>query len=95
MYTEWWRCRRVQTVDNHAKWLAEFKAYLQDGKMLTTPPKVPGRPGLSKPMRMIWYAAPHVVSPAHSGTDYVSNHRVLNLDRMSREVRQMACPGWE
>ena len=118
-----------QTKANHAKWMADLKAYLENGRMLTNPPLVPGmdcslcicacgsgsdglytfpgacmasaatdgrdspavfcragRAGLSKPMKMIWYAAPFVFSPAHSGTDYVSTHRVLTFDRMAREV---------
>jgi hypothetical protein len=37
-------------------------------------------------MRMIWYGMPFVFSPAHAGTDYVSTHRVLTFERMSREV---------
>jgi hypothetical protein len=49
-------------------------------------PPSPGRPGLSAPIRMFWYAAPFVFSPAHAGTDYVSTHRVLKFDRMCREA---------
>ena len=47
-----------------------------------------GRPGLSKPIRLFWFAAPFVFSPAHAGTDYVSTHRVLKFDRMAREAMQ-------
>ncbi len=47
-----------------------------------------GRPGLSKPLRLLWFAAPFVFSPAHAGTDYVSTHRVLKFDRMAREAMQ-------
>ena len=62
--------------------------YLDKGAALHSPPTVPGRPGLSKPMRLLWFAAPYVFSPAHAGTDYVSTHRVLKFDRMAREAMQ-------
>jgi hypothetical protein len=49
-------------------------------------PRAPGRPGLSAPIRMFWYAAPFVFSPAHAGTEWVTTHRVLKFDRMCREA---------
>jgi hypothetical protein len=53
----------------------------------------PGRPKLLRPIRMFWYAAPFVFSPAHAGTDYVSTHRVLKFDRMCREaMKAMGVP---
>jgi hypothetical protein len=47
---------------------------------------VTGRPELSAPLRLIWFAAPVVFSQAHAGTDYVTTHRVLTYDRMCRDA---------
>jgi hypothetical protein len=52
-----------------------------------------GRPGLSAPLRLIWFAAPFVFSPAHAGTEHVSTYRVLTFDRMCREaMKAMGVP---
>ena len=48
------------------------------------PPPPLGRPGVSVPMRLIWYAAPFTHSPAHEGTDWVTTQRILTMDRHSQ-----------
>jgi hypothetical protein len=35
-------------------------------------------------MRMLWYAAPYVFSPPQRGADFVTTHRVLAMDQLSR-----------
>ena len=37
-------------------------------------------------MRVLWYAAPFTYSPAHAGTDWVTTHRVLTMDRYAQAV---------
>ncbi len=35
-------------------------------------------------MRLLWYAAPFTHSPAHEGTDWITTHRLLAMDRHSQ-----------
>ncbi len=59
--------------------------YLGDGEYLSNPPSVAGRPGLAKPMKLIWFSPPFIFSQAHAGTDYVTTHRQQTYDRYVRE----------
>jgi hypothetical protein len=61
--------------ETHTKWTADLVKYLGNGKYLSDPPAVAGRPGVSRPMRLIFYGAPYIFSQAHPGTDYVTTHR--------------------
>ena len=57
------------------------------GEVLPTCVVPVGRPGLSKPMRLLYFGAPFIFSPAHAGTEYVSTHRLLKFESMARKVR--------
>jgi hypothetical protein len=46
---------------------------------------VAGRPGVSRPMRMVFFGAPYIFSQAHAGTDYVTTHRHQKIDEYARE----------
>lgn len=70
----------AQTWDNHKQWVQDFINYIDEGKMLKDPPTIPGRPGISKPMRMIWYSPHYIFSQAHAGTDYVTTQRHLEYN---------------
>jgi hypothetical protein len=58
----------------------DFIKYIDEGKVLQHPAAVPGRPGISKPMRMIWYSPHFIFSQAHAGTDYVTTQRHLEYN---------------
>jgi hypothetical protein len=72
--------------ETHTKWTADLVKYLGNGKYLSDPPAVAGRPGVSRPMRLIFYGAPYIFSQAHPGTDYVTTYRHQVYDRYVREA---------
>ncbi len=74
----------VQSWDNHVKWVDDLLAYIDNGKMLGKAPAVPGRPGINRPMKLIWFTPPFIFSQAHAGTDYVTTHRQQTYDRYVR-----------
>ena len=75
-----------QTLNTHANWMTDLVGYLDGGKMLTDPPVFPGRPGVSKPMRLIWFTPPFIFSQAHAGTEHVTTHRQQVFDAASRDM---------
>ena len=75
-----------QTFENHKKWMADLQAYLENGKVIANPAPVPGRPGLSKPMKLIWFSPPYLFSQAHEGTDYVTTYRQQVYEAYARKV---------
>jgi hypothetical protein len=78
-YAAWY-----ESMDEHRTWMNELVRYLGDA--VEHPATVPGRPGLNKPMQLLWYAAPFVLSQAHAGTPHVTTHRVLAMDRAARHA---------
>ena len=75
------------------EWMSNLTSYLGEGRVLDRPPAVAGRPGLSRPMRLIWYGAPFIFSQAHSGTDYVTTARHQKFDKYAQGVmRKLGVP---
>ena len=81
-----WLCVCGQSWDSHVAWMGNLTRYLDNGKVLSHPATVAGRPGISRPMKLIWFGAPFVFSPAHAGTDYVTTYRHQKYDRYAQGV---------
>ncbi len=75
------------------KWVDDLLAYIDNGKMLDNAPAVPGRPGINRPMKLIWFTPPFIFSQAHAGTDYVTTHRQQTYDRyIQQKMREIGVP---
>ena len=73
--------------------MSNLTSYLGEGEMITNPPAVAGRPGLSRPMRLIWLGAPYVFSQAHEGTEHVTTYRHQTFDKYAQGVmRKLGVP---
>jgi hypothetical protein len=75
------------------KWVDDLVAYLGEGRYLADPPGDPSQPSKNTAMRLIWITAPYTLSPAHSGTDYVTTvrHRTYD-DYATRKMRDIGVP---
>jgi hypothetical protein len=70
----------AQTMASHVEWAQLFVDYLRNGSVFTPPASVVGREGLQKPMQLLWYSPPFIVSPAHPGTPTVTAQRMVVMD---------------
>lgn len=84
---------KYQPFWTHVRWMNEFVKYIDGGKALASPDPVPGRPGLSKPMRLVWLSAPTTNSRARPGNVYMTTHRTAMFTYYSESVmRSLGVP---